>query len=125
MLDNAQFAPKHQFLRLVREKLQETRKLKEKKGEHLELSTKNSRTIVGQHTSLPFIVEADASESAAGAILSQKDLVSAHLHPVAYMSKKFLAAERNYTVAERELLDIRLAFKEWHHYLLGDRKSVV
>mgnify|MGYP002804382785 CR=1 FL=1 len=71
-----------------------------------------------------FIVEADASEVALGAILSQRNGITGHLHPVAYMSRKLSGAELNYTVAEKELLAIKGAFKEWRHYLWGAKHTV-
>ncbi|KAJ1132224.1 hypothetical protein NDU88_010551 [Pleurodeles waltl] len=61
---------------------------------------------------LPFFVEADASQVALGGVLSQRDAVDGQLHPIAFYSKKLLPAEQNYTVAERELLAIKVAFSE-------------
>ncbi|KAJ1157947.1 hypothetical protein NDU88_010644 [Pleurodeles waltl] len=73
---------------------------------------------------VPFIVEADASDIAIGAVLSQRNKTSGQLHPVAFLSKKLSAAELNYTVAEKELLAIKKAFQEWRHYLWGAQHPV-
>ena len=57
----------------------------------------------------PFIIEADASHFALGCILSQ----NAHdekLHPVAFHSHKFKAAETNYEIHEKELLAVVESF---------------
>ncbi|KAJ1122257.1 hypothetical protein NDU88_000755 [Pleurodeles waltl] len=67
----------------------------------------------------PFIVEADASDVAIGAILSQQSQDTGELHPVAYMSQKLNEAEQNNVIAEKELLAFRAAFKEWTHHFLG------
>ncbi|KAJ1114308.1 hypothetical protein NDU88_002547 [Pleurodeles waltl] len=72
----------------------------------------------------PFIVEADASDIAIGAVLSQRNKTTGQLHPVAFLSRKLSAAELNYTVAEKELLAIKKAFQEWRHYLWGAQHPV-
>ncbi|KAJ1116407.1 hypothetical protein NDU88_004619 [Pleurodeles waltl] len=40
------------------------------------------------------------------------------------MSRKLNEAEKNYVIAEKELLAIRDAFKEWRHHLLGAKYTV-
>ncbi|KAJ1180900.1 hypothetical protein NDU88_006111 [Pleurodeles waltl] len=69
-------------------------------------------------------VEADASDVAIGAVLLQRNKDTGQLHPVAYMSRKLNEAEQNYVIAEKELLAIRDAFKEWRHRLLGAKYTV-
>ncbi|XP_041434034.1 uncharacterized protein LOC121398794 [Xenopus laevis] len=73
-------------------------------------------------SSLPFIVEVDASEIGAGAVLSQQHPVSGKIHPCAFFSKRFSSAEVNYDIGNRELLAIKLAFEEWRHLLEGANK---
>ncbi len=65
----------------------------------------------------PFMVEADASEGAVSAVLSQKQ--NGKWRPVAFMSKSLSATERNYEIYDKELLAIMLALDEWCHYLMG------
>ncbi len=65
----------------------------------------------------PFMVEADASEGAVGAVLSQKK--NRKWRPVAFMSKSLSTTECNYKIYEKELLAIMLALDEWRHYLMG------
>ncbi|KAF7657494.1 hypothetical protein LDENG_00026380, partial [Lucifuga dentata] len=64
-----------------------------------------------------FIVEVDASDVGVGAVLSQRSPVDHKVHPCAYFSHKFLPAEKNYDVGNRELLAVKLALEEWRHWL--------
>lgn len=70
----------------------------------------------------PYIVEADASNFARGAILSQDQ--DRELHPIAYISKSLTAAEARYNIWDKELLAILKAFQEWRHYLVGKKITV-
>ncbi len=64
-----------------------------------------------------FCVEADASEGAIGAVLSQEQ--DGKWHPVTFLSKSLTATERNYEIYNKELLAIMLTLDEWRHYLMG------
>ena len=68
--------------------------------------------------SKPFQIEADASKYASGAVLTQCD-INGDRHPIAYISKTFSPAERNYEIYDRELLAIIRALEEWRHYIQG------
>lgn len=65
----------------------------------------------------PYVVEADASNFARGAILSQE--IDGHLHPIAYISKSLTEAESKYDIWDKELLAIVKALQEWRQYLAG------
>ena len=68
---------------------------------------------------LPFTVEVDASDSAIGAVLSQRAGDKELLHPCAYFSRQMSPAEKNYDIGNKELLAIKEAFSEWRHLLEG------
>jgi hypothetical protein len=63
--------------------------------------------------SKPFEVVSDASMYGAGAVLLQDG------HPIAFESKKFTSAERNYTTTEQEMLAAHFALHKWRCYLEG------
>ena len=66
-----------------------------------------------------FLVDTDASLDGAGAVLSQ--IVDGEERVIAYFSKTFSPAERNYCVTRRELLAIILSTKHFRPYLYGRR----
>jgi len=70
-----------------------------------------------------FILTTDASNEGAGAVLQQgqigKDL------PIAYASRKFNKAERNYSTVERELAAIVWRIKHFRPYLYGRKFKIV
>ena len=72
----------------------------------------------------PFEIECDASAYASGAVLLQQDSNGAR-HPVAYYSRAFNQAERNYHCSEQELLAIIRALNEWRYYLEGSPHATI
>lgn len=64
-----------------------------------------------------FQVEADSSNFATGAVLSQE--VDGKWYPVTFMSKLLNKVERNYAIYDKELLAIIRALEEWLQYLKG------
>jgi hypothetical protein len=72
----------------------------------------------------PFLLYTDASTFALGAILSQKDNDKKE-HVVAYASRTLNKHERNYGVTELECLAVIWAVKHFHHYLHGQRFTVI
>lgn len=66
---------------------------------------------------LPYRVETDCSDFAAGAVLYQ--LVDNMWHPVAYESHKLDKVECRYPTHEKELLGLMHVLHVWRHYLLG------
>ncbi|GLB45151.1 putative retrotransposable element tf2 155 kda protein type 1-like [Lyophyllum shimeji] len=56
----------------------------------------------------PFQVEADSSDFATGAVLSQQSPEDGKWHPVAFYSKSLNAVERNYEIHNKEMLAIIL-----------------
>jgi len=67
----------------------------------------------------PFKLSTDASNFAAGAVLSQKDIQTNLWHPVAFFSKSLDVHERNYKIYDKELLAVIQGLEEYRHYLEG------
>ena len=65
----------------------------------------------------PYRVEADSSDFATGAVLSQEQ--NGVWHPIGYMSRSLNEVERNYPIHDKELLAVMRALEEWRHYLEG------
>jgi hypothetical protein len=72
--------------------------------------------------SKPSKIETDASDVALGAIFSQ--LFDDEWHPVAFHSRQFKGAERNYSTPDKEMYSIVEAFKHWRHYLEGSTHPI-
>ena len=68
--------------------------------------------------SKPTRLEVDASGSAIGAVLKQKN-EQGKWTPCAYYSKKLTPAECKYHVGEKEFLGLVRAIKHWRYYLSG------
>lgn len=64
-------------------------------------------------------MEVYASTTGVEAVLFQQQGNPPRLHPFAFFSQKFNSAERNYNIGKQELLAIKLALKEWRHWLEG------
>jgi hypothetical protein len=63
--------------------------------------------------SKPFRVEADSSDVATGAVLSQQSDVDSKWHPIAYLSKSLSAVKRNYEIHDKEMLAIIRGLEDW------------
>ena len=64
-------------------------------------------------------VEADASDFATGAMISQQSSEDGMWHPIAFFSKSLSPVERNYEIHDKEMLAIIRALEEWRHLLEG------
>ncbi len=84
---------------------------------NLKTSFTTAPILIHADFSKPFFMETDASDFALGAVLSQME--GGRLHPVAFHSRKFSAAEINYEIHDKELLAIVDSFQEWRHLLEG------
>jgi hypothetical protein len=72
---------------------------------------------------LPTVITPDASGDGLGIALEQIGN-DGKLIPVAFYSRQFTQAERNYDVHDRELLAVVTAFKQWRHYLEGAKHEI-
>jgi hypothetical protein len=72
----------------------------------------------------PYRVEADSSDFATGAVLSQLSAEDEKWHPVGYYSRSLSPVERNYEVHDKEMLAIIRALEEWRHLLEGAKHRV-
>src|SRR5207237_2358845 len=84
--------------------------------EHLKDMFTSSPILAHFDPDRPTRLETNTSDFALGAILSQL-YDDGKWHPVAYHSRKFLPAEINYDVHDKEITAIVAAFKEWDHLL--------
>ncbi|KAK9412177.1 hypothetical protein NXF25_003352 [Crotalus adamanteus] len=66
----------------------------------------------------PFVVQVDASDVAARALLLQRN-EQGELQPCAYTSKKFTDTERRWAVWEKEAFAVKWALSTWRHLLEG------
>jgi transposase InsO family protein len=71
----------------------------------------------------PFRLEADSSDFATGAVLSQL-ADDQKWHPIGFHSKSLSEVERNYETHDKEMLAIIRALEEWRHLLEGARHRV-
>jgi len=69
--------------------------------------------------SRPFQIEADSSNFAIGAVLSQQSPEDNKWHPVVFLSKSLSPVEWNYKIHNKEMLAIVRALEEWRHFVEG------
>jgi RNase H-like domain found in reverse transcriptase len=70
-------------------------------------------------TERPYQIEADSSDFATGAVLSQVSPVDQKWHPVVFYSKSLSVVEQNYEIYNKEMLAIACVLEEWRHFLEG------
>jgi len=82
------------------------------------LQTKISEAPIlrGPNWKLPFHISIDASNTALGAVLGQKDLMP---YAIYYTSKNLTPIELNYIVIEKEFLAVVHAINKLRHYITG------
>jgi hypothetical protein len=73
--------------------------------------------------SRPYRLEADSSDPATGAILSQQD-ADGKWCPIAFYSKSLNDVQRNYMIHNKEMLVIVQALEEWRHFLKSAQHPV-
>jgi len=91
---------------------------------HLKMVVTTAPVLVSPQDSEPFCIEADSSDFASGAVLSQQLPGEEKWHLVAFYSKFLSPVERNYEIHDKEILAIIHALEEWRHFLEGARHPV-
>jgi len=87
--------------------------------EDLKMAVTTAPVLMSPQDSEPFRVEADSSDFATGAVLSQQSTADRKWHPVAFYSKSLSSVEWNYEIHDKEILAIIHALEEWRHFLEG------
>src|SRR6266571_4677086 len=87
--------------------------------ENLKRSVTATPVLISPDASRPFRIEADSSDFATGAVLSQVSAEDEKWHPVAFLSKALFPVERNYKIHNKEMLAIIRALQEWRHFVEG------
>ncbi len=72
----------------------------------------------------PFILTTNASDIHVGVVLNQVQ-TDGENKPVGYFSKKLNSCESRYSVTDKEVLAVVLACRHYHHYLWGNKFTVV
>nr|GEY97055.1 retrovirus-related Pol polyprotein from transposon 17.6 [Tanacetum cinerariifolium] len=78
--------------------------------------------LIAPNGDLPFELMCDASDFAIGAVLGQRH--EKHFRPIHYASKTMNDVETNYTITEKEMLEVVYAFEKFRSYLIIN-KSIV
>src|SRR5262249_3069956 len=86
--------------------------------ESLKRAITSTPVLIFPDENKPYKVEADSSNFATGAVLSQEG-EDGKWHPVAFLSKSLSSVQRNYDIHDKELLAVIRALEEWRHYLEG------
>ena len=81
---------------------------------------RDASALVMFDSTLPTVLTTDASDVGCGACVTQTD-AAGQTRVIAYASKSFSPAERNYSVVEKEALACVWASEKFRHYLWGRR----
>ena len=71
----------------------------------------------GPNWSLPFHISTDASDTALGGVLGQKE--NQQNYVIYFTSKNLTPPELNYTVTEKEFLAVVHSINQFRHYITG------
>ena len=97
---------------------------KQETFERLKIAVTTALVLVSPQDSELFHIEANSSNFASGAVLSQQLPREEKWHPVAFYSKSLSLVERNYEIHDKEMLAIIRALEEWRHFLKGAQHPV-
>jgi len=80
--------------------------------EDLKTAVTTAPVLASPQESDLFWIEADSSDFATGAVLSQQSTTDRKWHPVAFYSKSLSSMERNYEIYDKEMLAIIRVLEE-------------
>jgi len=80
--------------------------------ERLKMAVTTALILASPQDSEPFYIEADSSDFASGAVLSQQLPGEEKWHPVAFYSKSLSPVEQNYEIHDKEILAIICMLEE-------------
>ena len=75
------------------------------------------------HFDKSFFLDTDASQCAVGAVLSQIER-DRQEHPIFYCSRVLTPTEKNYSVTEKECLDIVTVVSKFRAYILRNQTTI-
>jgi len=96
----------------------------QKAFEHLKMTVTTAPVLALAQDSEPFRIEADSSDFASGAILSQRLPGEEKWQLVTFYSKSLSPVEWNYEIYDKEMLAIIYTLEEWRHFLEGAQHLV-
>ena len=79
----------------------------------------SNSVVLSIESTVPMVVETDASDHAIAATLNQSG------RPVAFFSRALSNSEQRHSAVEKEAYAIVEALRKWRHYLLGNRFTIV
>ena len=91
---------------------------------HLKQDLQNPRLLATPRPGLRKRIEADASDSAVGAVLLQEDPVTKQWEALSFTAKRLKPSELKYTVSEKECLSVVHALRSWRHHVQGEELEV-
>lgn len=95
----------------------------EKSFNELKAAFVSAKVLIHPDMTKPFILETDASMSAIGAVLKQKDDCDAE-RPVAFYSSKLGKSQKKYPIYELELMAMVSSLRKFRCYLEGNQFTV-
>jgi hypothetical protein len=75
--------------------------------------------LISLDSTKSFCIEADSSDFATDAILSQVAPANGKWHPVTFFSKSLSPVKWNYKIHDKEMLAIIRSLQEWRHFIEG------
>ncbi|KAK9395798.1 hypothetical protein NXF25_019159 [Crotalus adamanteus] len=91
--------------------------------EHLKTLFAKEPILLHPDPDKQYIVQADASDVAVGAVLLQRN-TKGELQPCAYTSRKLSETERRWAIWEKEAFAIKWALVTWRHLLEGAKQEI-